>query len=189
MPERLRNKRKERKKRYICTFRLFRFFRLFRNLSLFKMKKLFVFVVVYLIAVMVPGYGQQSYATLLGQISDQHGAGVAAARIIVISEETGLSRTVTTDGGDNYRVGLLAAGNYSIRVEAAGFGTREQKGMVLRVGDERRVDVTLRPGQVSESVTIEAPITDSATSTLSSVVPSERVNTLPLNGRQLQELA
>ncbi len=157
------------------------------------MKKDVVFAFVYLIAVMVSeigaAYGQQSYATLLGQISDQEGAGVAGALIIVISDETGLSRTVTTDGGGNYRVGLLAAGNYSIKVEASGFGAREQKGLVLRVGDERRMDVTLRPGQVSESVTIEATITDSATSTLSSVVPSERVNTLPLNGRQLQELA
>ena len=157
------------------------------------MKKRFVFAVVYLIAALISGgvgaYGQQSYAALLGQISDQNGAGVAGAKITVTSKETGLARTVTTDSSGSYRVGLLAAGEYSIKVEASGFGASEQADLVLRVGDERRVDVALRPGQVSASVTIEAPITDSATSTLSTVVPSERVNALPLNGRQLQELA
>ncbi|HEY9433827.1 MAG TPA: TonB-dependent receptor [Blastocatellia bacterium] len=157
------------------------------------MTKRLVSGVVCLITALISGgvaaYGQQSYGALLGQISDQQGASVPGAKITVTSEETGLARTVATDGGGNYRVGLLAAGNYSIKVEASGFGASEQKGLALRVGDERRVDVRLRLGEVSASVTIEAPITDSATSTLSTVVPAERVNALPLNGRQLQELA
>jgi carboxypeptidase family protein/TonB-dependent receptor-like protein len=157
------------------------------------MTKRLVSGVVCLITALISGgvaaYGQQSYGALLGQISDQQGASVPGAKITVTSEETGLARTVATDGGGNYRIGLLAAGNYSIKVEATGFGASEQKGLALRVGDERRVDVRLRLGEVSASVTIEAPITDSATSTLSTVVPAERVNALPLNGRQLQELA
>jgi Carboxypeptidase regulatory-like domain/TonB dependent receptor len=157
------------------------------------MKKRFMFAVMSSIAALisggVPAYGQQSYSALLGQISDQSGAGVAGARITVTSKETGLARTITTDSSGSYRVGLLAAGEYSIKVEASGFGAAEQANLVLRVGDERRLDVALRPGQVSASLTIEAPITDSATSTLSAVVPAERVNALPLNGRQLQELA
>src|SRR5499427_6485632 len=157
------------------------------------MEKRFMSGVAYLIAALISGaaaaYGQQSYAALLGQISDQSGAGVAGARITVTSKETGLARAVTTDSSGSYRVGLLAAGEYSIKVEASGFGASAQADLAMRVGDERRVDVTLRPGQVSASVTITAPITDSATSTLSNVVPAERVNALPLNGRQLQELA
>src|SRR5262245_56212769 len=142
------------------------------------MKKRFVFTVMYLIAALISGgaaaYAQQSYGALLGQISDQSGAGIAGARITVTSKETGLTRAVTTDGGGSYRVGLLAAGVYSIKVEASGFGASEQADLALRVGDERRVDVALRPGQVSATVTIEAPITDSATSPLSNVEPAER---------------
>jgi hypothetical protein len=132
---------------------------------------------------------QESYATLLGKISDQTGAGVAGAKATVTSNETGLTRVVTTTRDGNYRVALLPAGGYSFKVESSGFATREQSDLLLRVGDERRVDVTLSPGQVNEAVTIAAPITDSSTSTLSTVVPAERVNALPLNGRQLQELA
>jgi hypothetical protein len=132
---------------------------------------------------------QEAYAALLGRVIDQAGAGIAGAKITVTSNETGLSRSATTDSRGDYRVSLLAAGKYSLRVESSGFKTGEQSDLSLRVGDERRIDVALSPGQVSESVTIEAPITDSAASTLSTVVPSERVNALPLNGRQLQELA
>src|SRR5215470_20268854 len=103
------------------------------------MKKRFMLGVVYLITLLISGvaaaYGQQSYAALLGQISDQSGAGVAGAKITVTSKETGLTRTVTTDGGGSYRVGLLAAGEYSIKVEATGFGANEQADLVLRVGD------------------------------------------------------
>lgn len=111
------------------------------------------------------------------------------AKIIITFVETGLSRTVATDSKGDYREAFLSAGKYSLRVESPGFRTAEQFDLVLRVGDERRVDVVLTPGQVDEAITIEAPITESAASTLSTVVPSERVNELPLNGRQLQELA
>lgn len=132
---------------------------------------------------------QESYAALLGRVTDQAGAGIAGAKITATSNETGLSRLATTDGKGDFRVALLAAGKYSLKVESSGFKTGEQSELSLRVGDERRVDVSLSPGQVTESISIQAPITDSAASTLSTVVPSERVNALPLNGRQLQELA
>src|SRR5262245_62626372 len=96
---------------------------------------------------------QESYATLLGKISDQTGAGVSGAKVTVTSEETGLTRVVTTTGDGNYRVALLPAGGYSFKVESSGFAAREQSDLLLRVGDERRVDVTLSPGQVNEVVT------------------------------------
>src|SRR5215510_16330254 len=98
------------------------------------MKKRFVFTVVYLIAALISSgaaaFGQQSYASLLGQISDQSGAGVAGAKITVTSKETGLSRTGAADSSGSYRVGLLAAGEYSIKVEASGFGASEQADLV-----------------------------------------------------------
>ncbi len=132
---------------------------------------------------------QESHAALLGKITDQARAGVAGAKITVTAVETGLARTVATDREGNYRVALLPAGIYTLKVEASGFTSREQPDLILRVGDQRRIDVVLSLGQVNEIVTVEAPITDSAVSTLSTAVPSERVRALPLNGRQLQELA
>lgn len=159
------------------------------------MKKHFIFTLITTLAFIAlqiisgGAYAQGYHATLLGKVSDQAGAAISGARIIVTSSETSLSRTVATDSNGDYRVALLSAGKYSLKVESSGFKTGEQSDLILRVGDERRVDVALTAGQVNEAVTIEAPITDSALSTLSSVVPSERVNALPLNGRQLQELA
>jgi hypothetical protein len=82
-----------------------------------------------------------SNATLRGKMSDQTGAGVAGAKVTVTSKETGLTRVVSTTGDGNYRVTLLPAGGYSFKVESSGFATREQSDLLLRVGDERRVDV------------------------------------------------
>jgi len=130
------------------------------------MKIRFAFAIVYLIAALISGsvaasgaYEQQSYATLLGHISDPTGADIPKAEIIVTSDETGLARAVTADSSGNYRVELLAAGSYSMTVKASGFGSREQKGMVLRGGDELRVVVALSPASFSGPTIPEAPIT------------------------------
>jgi hypothetical protein len=129
------------------------------------MKIRFVFAVVYLIAALISGsvaaygaYEQQAYATLLGHISDPTGAGILEAKIIVISDETGLAHAVTADSSGNYRVELLAAGSYSMTVEALGFVSREQKGLVLRGGDELRVDIALSIASFSGPTVTEAPI-------------------------------
>src|SRR5262245_56967901 len=105
------------------------------------MKKLFAFTLISAIGLQIicgaAAYAQGSYATLLGKVSDQTGAAIPGAKIIVTSNETGLTRTVATDSNGDYRVALLSAGRYSLRVESSGFKTGEQSALVLRVGDER----------------------------------------------------
>jgi Carboxypeptidase regulatory-like domain len=82
------------------------------------MKKLFVFTLTLQIINGVAAYAQESYAALLGKVSDQTGAAISGAKIIVTSNETGLSRTGATDGNGDYRVSLLSAGRYSLRTAA-----------------------------------------------------------------------
>lgn len=75
-------------------------------------------------------------------------------------------------------------------VSAAHFKTFVQSNLNLRVGDERRFDVSLNVSNAVVLVNVESPpISDGTTATLSTVVPAERVTNLPLNGRQIQELA
>ena len=132
---------------------------------------------------------QDTRAAIFGAITDQTGAAVAGAKVTVTEQSTGITRAVVTDSAGRYRIALLPVGGYSIKVESSDFTTQQQTGIVLRVGDERRVELALATGQINASVTITAPITDSAASALSTVVTAERVEALPLNGRQLQELA
>src|SRR5262245_36985248 len=98
------------------------------------MRKLFVYAVIPAIALHIisgaAAYAQESYAALLGKVSDQTGAAIPGAKITVISDETALSRTVTTDSKGDYRVALLSAGRYSLKVESSGFKTGEQPDLV-----------------------------------------------------------
>ncbi|MGQ0540231.1 MAG: carboxypeptidase regulatory-like domain-containing protein, partial [Blastocatellia bacterium] len=96
----------------------------------------------------------------------------------------------TTTGDDGrYRIEFLPVGNYKVAISAKNFATAEKTDLLLRVGEERRADVRLSIDAVQNTVTIEAPLTESSQATLSTVIPAERVESLPLNGRQIQELA
>lgn len=137
-------------------------------------------------------FAQESRATLFGRVNDQNGAAITNAIVTVTAQGTNRSVTINTNAEGQYRVPLLNPGFYSLRVEAQGFKVEQFNDLNLRVGEERRADVELRVGTIGGEefiVTIAAPVTDSLTATLSTVVPQERVRDLPLNGRQLQELA
>ncbi len=140
-------------------------------------------------SVSIVASSQDMRATLLGVVTDKTGAAITNATITATAQATGLKWAAATDGEGRYRIPLLPSGSYALTVEAAQFASQTQTDLILRVGEERRVDVVLSAGQIEAGVTVTAPLTDSAATTLSAVVPEERVASLPLNGRQLQELA
>lgn len=146
-------------------------------------------VVLLVVVSLAPAWAQDTRAALLGAVADQSGAAVRGARVTATSRSTGVASSATTGDDGLYRIPLLPAGAYDVAVEAPGFATEVRRDLVLRVGEERRLDAVLGAGVVSGEVTIVAPVTESATPALSTVVPRERVEGLPLNGRQLQELA
>ncbi|MCI0390197.1 MAG: TonB-dependent receptor [Acidobacteria bacterium] len=145
------------------------------------------FLIIFSISIIASS--QDTRATLLGVVTDKTGAAITNATVTATAQATGLKWTAATDGEGRYRIPLLPSGSYTLTVEAARFTSQTQMDLILRVGEERRVDVILSAGQIEASVTVTAPLTDSAATTLSAVVPEERVASLPLNGRQLQELA
>jgi len=141
---------------------------------------------------LISALAQESRATLFGTVNDQNGAAVTDATVTVTSRDTNRRVTITTNDEGQFRVLLLNPGFYQLRVEAGGFTAEQLDNLNLRVGEERLADVELRVGNITGEeliVAVEAPFTDSLTPMLSIVVPNERVVNLPLNGRQLQELA
>jgi len=116
------------------------------------------FVLVALGAVNVPA--QESRATLSGTITDPAGAVVAGASVTLTARATGVQTSATTDDDGQFRFSLLPVGVYMLAVQAANFAAVEGRELSLRVGEERRVDVSLTVGSVGEAVTINAPITD-----------------------------
>jgi hypothetical protein len=96
---------------------------------------------------------------------------------------------VTDSTGGYVAIGLLP-GTYTVRVEAKGFKLFERQNLLLETGKDLDVDVILQPGSSNEVITItaEAPLVDTTTTTLGGTLSNAIINDLPLNGRNYQNL-
>jgi hypothetical protein len=134
---------------------------------------------------------QVTTGTISGIVQDQSAAAIAGAEVTIKNVDTGTNRTLTSDAGGRYTAPDLPLGNYEVQAQHAGFQTEVRSGITLTVGREAVVNLGLRVGQLSEKVTItgEAPLVESTTSALSSLVDDRTIRDLPLNGRSYDQLA
>jgi len=136
-------------------------------------------------------FAQTFRGTILGNITDSSGAAVPGATVTIRNVDTGLVRTVTTSDDGSYSAPELPIGNYSVTVEKAGFKLGVVTGIKVEVSTERRVDVTLQPGQLAQTVEVrgeELPMVESTSNTLGGIVDSKVATSLPVNGRDYQKL-
>ena len=133
---------------------------------------------------------QVTTADVRGTVTDEQGAAIAGAEVTITNVETNFSRTATTGGDGLYNFPELPLGLYKVRATHAGFKSSEQTGITLHANDSVVINVGLRVGAVSESVTVEAtPIAVETTNgELSGLIQSGQVSELPLNGRNFMEL-
>src|SRR5271166_3283438 len=138
----------------------------------------------------LPALAQSTAGRILGSISDQSGASVVGASVVVTDLQRGTSRALTTDDAGAYAAPDLAPGTYKIRVEAKGFKSEERPNIVIEVASDVRADFTLQPGQVSETVVVneEIPLVNTTSATLGGTLSNEEINDLPLNGRNYENL-
>jgi hypothetical protein len=136
-------------------------------------------------------WAQQTTGTITGRIIDQQDAALPGATVTARHTETGLSRTVVTDGEGLYRLAALPVGTYDLTIEMSGFATLERRGIVLNVGQTLDVNIQLRVATVEETVTVtgESPLIEVASSSVGGVVDVSKIENLPLNGRQFANLA
>jgi len=134
---------------------------------------------------------QVSTGTISGVVQDQTGAVIAGAMVTVRNVDTGAVRTLTSDAGGRYIAPDLPLGSYEVQGQQSGFQTEVRSGITLTVGRESVVNLALRVGQISDKVTItaEAPLVESTTSAMSSLVDERTIRDLPLNGRSYDQLA
>ena len=136
-------------------------------------------------------HAQVSGASLTGAVKDSSGAIIPNAQVFITDTATSVVRTVFTDSAGLYTAPNLLPGTYEIKVTAPGFSTQLQKGITLTVGAEQLLDISMRVGQMSQTVevTTEAPTVELTSSTLSAQVNATTVRELPLNGRSWTDLA
>src|SRR5881409_291119 len=135
-------------------------------------------------------FAQTSTAAILGVVKDASGALVPGVSITVKHTESGLTRTAISSERGGYNLPLLPVGAYEITTTMPGFKQQVRSGINLIVGQEAVVDLTLEVGAAAELVTVteEAPLVNTTTSSTSGVITEQQVKELPLNGRSFDQL-
>jgi hypothetical protein len=130
-------------------------------------------------------------ASLQGTVADKTGAVINKAEVTITSQETGAVHTAKTNDTGEYHFDVLSAGNYSIKVTAAGFAGAEAKNVEVLVGRTATQNFALKPGTVTETVevTAAAPLVDQTKTDVSTNITPNQIQDLPLIGRDIADLA
>jgi hypothetical protein len=133
---------------------------------------------------------QTSFGVIVGTVTDPSQAVVPEVSLTVTNPQTGIARQLKTDDNGNFRVESLLPGVYSIKAEHSGFRSTEVTGVELPVARTVTVNIVLLLGEVNQKVevTATAPLLDTATATVGTVVDNQSVVLLPLNGRAFTDL-
>ncbi len=136
-------------------------------------------------------HAQAVGASLSGLVTDERGGAVPEAAVTIKNVGTGGVREVTSNSDGFYSAPNLLPGSYEVTVSAKGFQTLVQRGIVLTVGAQQALNLTLKVGQVNITVEVSAtpPVVQTTSSTISATVDSTTVRELPLNGRDWTSLA
>ena len=132
----------------------------------------------------------QSTAILQGKVTDPKGAVVPNATVVVRNEGTSVERTAQTDGEGNYQLAALPVGNYRVEVQAQGFQRTTVSSLVVEVAQTVVQNFQLEIGDISQQVlvTSDAPVIESATTSVGTVINQRTVQEIPLNGRHFVDL-
>jgi hypothetical protein len=150
-------------------------------------KALFVFICLAVAAVTV--HGQSNYAVVRGSILDPQHRPIAGARIHITASGTGAEREVASSSTGFYEIAGLQPGAYTLAVDNPGFQQATQS-ISLEVGEQATLDLQLRLGSDTQSVTVQASneLLKTEDASVGEVVDERSVDSLPLNGRMLIDL-
>jgi hypothetical protein len=151
-------------------------------------KGLFCFVLVALLAMSAPVFAQKITGDITGTVSDASGAVIAGATVTVVNKSTNLTRTTTTGENGFYRIPELPVGLYKVTITHQGFKTAEREAQVT-TGQITTADFSMQVGDRAEVVVVEAatPVIE-FTGQVNNYVDEERINNIPLNGRDFNSL-
>ena len=126
-----------------------------------------------------------------GTVTDKNQALISNASVTVTNKATGGTRTTTTSENGEYKVDLLPAGRYDVKVSASGFGDVAAENVEVLVGKTNNLNINMNPGVQTATVTVTAEtdlISKDKTDVSLNITPRD-VQDLPLNGRDLGNLA
>ena len=138
-----------------------------------------------------PLLAQSATGTISGTVTDVSGAVLPGVEVTITNVGTAQTRLAITGDEGRYSAPRLLSGNYEVRAELAGFQAGVRQGIQVQVGQNAVVNVSLQVGSITEEVVVtgEAPLVNTTSSTLSSVINEAQVHDLPLNSRDLTQLS
>ena len=138
-----------------------------------------------------PAFAQQTTGNISGRITDDQDAAVPGVTVTARNAATGFVRSSVSDGEGVYRLTALPVGTYDITAELQGFSKVDSKGIVLNVGQTLDIPITLKVASLAEAVEVrgETPMIERTSSSVGGVVDVERIESMPLNGRQFANAA
>ena len=134
---------------------------------------------------------QSNTGGLSGTLADESGGVLPKVEVTIKQENAAMERTTHTDSKGVYYVPQLPPGQYQITAKLDGFQTEVRRGVVVTVGREAVIDVTLKVGAISHEIVVsaEAELVDTRTAAVSGLMNNQFIRELPLNGRDLNQLA
>ena len=135
-------------------------------------------------------WAQSDNGTVVGTVADQTGAVVPNAAIQVTNIQTGLKFQATSNGSGEFRIPAIPRGDYQASITAAGFQSQTANFQV-QVASTQTLDLKLAIGTTGQTVDVTdaAPLVDTSSATIGSVIEGKQVTDLPLNGRNFTGLA
>src|SRR5262250_1773837 len=143
-----------------------------------------------LLASLQPAWGQEVSSAIVGTITDPSGAPIAGATVTAVDKDRGTEWPATTNDVGAYSLPRIPVGNYEVKVGAKGFQTAIHPPFTLVLNQTARIDVKMKLGQVSETVEVTgaAPILQTQTTELSTIIDSKTNVSLPLASRNYIQL-
>ncbi|MCC6862014.1 MAG: TonB-dependent receptor [Bryobacterales bacterium] len=134
---------------------------------------------------------QSTTQSIEGLVADSTGAVISEALVRMTNVDTGVTRTTLTNQTGNYTFPLVPVGNYEVRVEKPGFKTETVRGIRVETAAQVRQDFHLQLGQVTETIEVSASAVplNTENATTGGVIENKRIIDLPLNGRNVAQLA
>ncbi len=150
-----------------------------------------VFLVCVILLTAVPATPQSFSGRIVGIVIDKTGVVVPGASVEVKNEGTNSTRRLQTDSTGNYVFAELPVGYYTVSIQAKDFSLFVRRGVKVDVAADTRLDITLTPGGVEQTITIteELPQIQRESGAISEVIGRRQVEELPINGRDFRRLA
>jgi len=144
-----------------------------------------------LLAVATSWLGAQTVTgSIQGRVYDSTGAAISGASITAVNDETGISHKTSASATGDYQITLLPPGEYTVTAEKSGF-QKSAKKVHLVLGAAGNVDFSLSVGQVTQEVSVQdvGEVAEPTRTMVSSVIDEQKIQDLPVNGRQFIDFA